>query len=205
MESVIQDHQQTPVSKCISCPESSPREVILHKGTHQAHVMIGSRAYSIHDERRMPLYLLNNLLGGPGMNARLNLALRERCGLVYTVESTMVSYEDTGIWSVYFGCDPHDIRRCRRLVRRELDRLMQRTLSPMQLAAAKRQIKGQLAIACDNHEQFALDFGKSYLHYGWERDVTHLFAQIEGVTAQQIQQVAQEIFAPERLTTLIYQ
>ena len=139
------------------------------------------------------------------MNARLNLALRERCGLVYTVESTMVSYEDTGIWSVYFGCDPHDIRRCRRLVRRELDRLMQRTLSPMQLAAAKRQIKGQLAIACDNHEQFALDFGKSYLHYGWERDVTHLFAQIEGVTAQQIQQVAQEIFAPERLTTLIYQ
>lgn len=205
MESVEQDYQQTPVSKCISCPQSSPQEVILHKGTHQAHVMIGSRAYSIHDERRMPLYLLNNLLGGPGMNARLNLALRERCGLVYTVESTMVSYEDTGIWSVYFGCDPHDIRRCRQLVRRELDRLMQRTLSPMQLAAAKRQIKGQLAIACDNHEQFALDFGKSYLHYGWERDVTHLFAQIEAVTAQQIQQVAQEIFAPERLTTLIYQ
>ena len=205
MESVIQDHQQTPVSKCNSCPESSPQEIILHKGTHQAHVMIGSRAYSIHDERRMPLYLLNNLLGGPGMNARLNLVLRERCGLVYTVESTMVSYEDTGIWSVYFGCDPHDIRRCRRLVRRELDRLMQRALSPSQLTAAKRQIKGQLAIACDNHEQFALDFGKSYLHYGWERDVTHLFAQIEGVTAQQIQQVAQEIFAPERLTTLIYQ
>ena len=175
MESVEQDYQQTPVSKCVSCPQSSPQEVILHKGTHQAHVMIGSRAYSIHDERRMPLYLLNNLLGGPGMNARLNLVLRERCGLVYTVESTMVSYEDTGIWSVYFGCDPHDIRRCRRLVRR------------------------------DNHEQFALDFGKSYLHYGWERDVTHLFAQIEAVTAQQIQQVAQEIFAPERLTTLIYQ
>lgn len=192
----------SPVAVTFSQP---PQEMVLHKSTHQAHVMIGTRAYSIHDERRMALYLLNNILGGPGMNARLNLSLRERCGLVYTVESTMVSFEDTGIWSVYFGCDPHDVRRCRRLVRRELDRLMQRPLRPMQLAAAKRQIKGQLAIACDNREQFALDFGKSFLHYGWEKDISRLFAQIEAVTADQLQQVSKELFAPERLTTLIYQ
>ena len=85
-------------------------------GTHQAHVMLGTRAYDIHHPLRIPLYLLNNILGGPGMNARLNLSLRERNGLVYTVESTMVSYSDTGIWSVYFGCDPHDVKKCLRLV-----------------------------------------------------------------------------------------
>ena len=80
--------------------------------------MLGNRAFHVHDPRRMPLYLLNNILGGPGMNARLNLALRERNGLVYTVESSMVSYSDTGLWSVYFGCDPHDVNKCLRLVRK---------------------------------------------------------------------------------------
>ena len=90
-------------------------------GSHQAHVMMGTKGYDIHHPMRIPLYLLNNILGGPSMNARLNLALRERNGLVYTVESTMVSYSDTGMWSIYFGCDPHDINKCLRLVRRELD------------------------------------------------------------------------------------
>ena len=99
------------------------------------------------------------------------MALRERHGLVYTVESTMATYGDTGIWSIYFGCDHHDVNRCRKLVRHELDRLMQKPLSQQQLIAAKRQLKGQLAIACDNREQFALDFGRSYLHHGHERDL----------------------------------
>ena len=79
--------------------------IVMQKNTHQAHVMIGTRAYDVNDSRRMPLYLLNNMLGGPGMNAKLNLALREHNGLVYTVESTMVAYGDTGVWSIYFGCD----------------------------------------------------------------------------------------------------
>ena len=182
-----------------------PSPVIRSKGTHQAHVMMGTRTFSIHDERRMPLYLLNNLLGGPGMNARLNLSLRERHGLVYTVESNMTCYSDTGVWSIYFGCDPHDVKRCCRLVRRELDRLMQKPLSPLQLRRAQRQLKGQLAIACDNREQFALDFSKSYLHYGWEKDLDQLMARIDGVTASQIQQVACQLMAPEQLTTLVYQ
>ena len=173
-------------------------------GTHQAHVMLGTQAYDIHHPLRIPLYLLNNILGGPGMNARLNLSLRERNGLVYTVESTMVSYSDTGIWSVYFGCDPHDIKKCLRLIRRELDKVIQKSLSEKQLRNAKRQLKGQIAIACDNHEQFALDFGKSFMHYGWEKDITHLYDSIDRVTADDIQKVANELFTTNKLTTLIF-
>ena len=169
---------------------------------HQAHVMLGSRAYSYDDSRRMPLYLLNNILGGPGMNARLNLSLRERNGLVYTVESAMVSYSDTGCWSVYFGCDHHDVKRCLRLVHRELDCMMQHPLSDRQLQAAKRQLKGQLTIACDNREQFALDFAKNFLHYGTERDITDLLVRIDAITAAQLQDVAQDLFAPSRLQLL---
>ena len=179
--------------------------IVMRKNTHQAHVMIGTRAYDVHDGRRMPLYLLNNILGGPGMNARLNLALREHNGLVYTVESTMVAYGDTGIWSIYFGCDPNDVKRCLRLVRRELDKLMQKPLSDSQLRAAKKQIKGQVGVACDNRESYALDMGKSFLHYGWEKNVDRLYEQVDAITAGQMQAVACELFDRNRLTTLIFQ
>ena len=178
--------------------------IVMQKNTHQAHVMIGTRAYDVNDDRRMPLYLLNNMLGGPGMNAKLNLALREHNGLVYTVESTMVSYGDTGTWSIYFGCDEHDVKRCLRLVRKELDKFMQKPLSDAQLKAAKKQIKGQIGVACDNRENFALDFGKSFLHYGWEKNVDRLYEQVDAITAAQIQAVAQELFDKDRLTTLIF-
>ena len=178
--------------------------IVMQKNTHQAHVMIGTRAYDVNDDHRMPLYLLNNMLGGPGMNAKLNLALREHNGLVYTVESTMVSYGDTGTWSIYFGCDEHDVKRCLRLVRKELDKFMQKPLSDAQLKAAKKQIKGQIGVACDNRENFALDFGKSFLHYGWEKNVDRLYEQVDEITAAQIQAVAQELFDKDRLTTLIF-
>ena len=178
--------------------------IVMEKNTHQAHVMIGTRAYDVHDDRRMPLYLLNNILGGPGMNAKLNLALREHNGLVYTVESTMVAYGDTGTWSIYFGCDEHDVKRCLRLVRRELDKLMEKPLSDSQLKAAKKQIKGQIGVACDNRENFALDFGKSFLHYGWEKNVDRLYEQVDAISASQIQAVAKELFDKDRLTTLIF-
>ena len=188
----------------VNCkPSIVNKTITLDHNTHQAHVMIGTQAYRYDDPRRMTLYLLNNILGGPGMNARLNLSLRERHGLVYTVESSMASYSDTGVWSVYFGCDHHDITRCQRLVRRELDRVMLRPLSASQLSAAKKQLKGQLAIACDNREQFALDFGRSYLHHGHERDIEALFQRIDGVTAEDIQQVANELFPTGHLTTLV--
>ena len=178
--------------------------IVMQKNTHQAHVMIGTQAYDVNDDRRMPLYLLNNMLGGPGMNAKLNLALREHNGLVYTVESTMVAYGDTGTWSIYFGCDEHDVKRCLRLVRKELDKFMQKPLSDAQLKAAKKQIKGQIGVACDNRENFALDFGKSFLHYGWEKNVDRLYEQVDEITAEQIQAVAKELFDKDRLTTLIF-
>lgn len=194
-----------PTGGGTAAPEASPSGGRLEGAApphHQAHVMLGCRAYAYDDPRRIPLYLLNNILGGPGMNARLNLSLRERHGLVYTVESTMVSYSDTGCWSVYFGCDHHDVKRCLRLVHHELDRMMQQPLSERQLSAAKRQLKGQLTIACDNREQYALDFAKNFLHYGAERDITDILVRIDAVTATQLQDVAQDLFAPEHLQLL---
>lgn len=156
-------------------PEYRPQTVTLHKDTHQAHVMIGARAYSARDPRHLSLYLLNNILGGPGMNSRLNLSLREKHGLVYTVESVMTTYTDTGLWSVYFGCDPHDVTRCRRLVLKELRRLAEAPLAPHALEAAKRQIKGQIGISYDNFENVALAMGKTFLHYDRARDLNRLY------------------------------
>ena len=174
-----------------------------HMDTHLAHVMLGTRAYDVHDERRIALYLLNNILGGPGMTARLNVSLRERNALVYTVESMAQSYSDTGLWAVYFGCDPKNVNKCLKLVRRELDKVMKKPLGEAQLRAAKRQIRGQIGIACDARESFALDFAKSYLHYGWKKDVTALCERIDALTSEDLQRVAEDLFADERLTRLV--
>ena len=184
-------------------PAYTPQSISQHMDTHLAHVMLGTRAYDVHDPRRIALYLLNNILGGPGMNARLNISLRERNALVYTVESMMQSYSDTGLWAVYFGCDPRNTNKCLRLIRRELDRVMQHPLSESALNAAKKQIRGQIGIACDARESFALDFAKTYLHYGWKKDVTALCNRIDALTASDLQQVAQETFAEERMTKLV--
>ena len=192
---------ETPLPALI---EYQPQTVKIDKHTHQAHVMIGNRAYSIHDKRRMALYLLNNILGGPGMSARLNLALRERRGLVYTVESSMVSYSLTGIWSIYFGCDADDLDECMRLVRAELDHFIDIPLTDDELSIAKQQIKGQIGIACDNRENLALDFGKGFLHYGWKKDISALYRNIDAITAEEVQAVARELFPEERLIKLIY-
>lgn len=178
--------------------------IIRHRSTHQAHVMIGARTFAANDPRRWALFLLNNILGGPSMNSRLNLSLRERNGLVYTVESSMATYSDTGVWSVYFGCDPHDVKRCCRLVGRELERLIASPLSEVQLRKAKQQIHGQLAIAADNREQYALDFAKNFLHQGTERNLKDILAHVDALTASQLQEVASEVFASHRLLTLIY-
>lgn len=201
---VIEEVEKPVESSLPPLSEYQPQVVEIDKHTHQAHVMIGNRAYSVHDKRRMALYLLNNILGGPGMSARLNLALRERRGLVYTVESTMVSYSQTGLWSVYFGCDADDRAECMRLVRAELDRFMSVPLSDEELSIAKQQLKGQIGIACDNRENLALDFGKGFLHYGWKKDITALYRDIDAITAEDVQQVACELFPEERLTKLVY-
>lgn len=204
------ERANTVAEACCDCKQSAAtlppyvaQHIEHHMDTHLAHVMVGTRAYDVHDERRIALYLLNNILGGPGMTARLNVSLRERNALVYTVESMAQSYSDTGLWAVYFGCDPKNVNRCLRLIRRELDKVMQRPLSDAQLRAAKRQIRGQIGIACDSRESFALDFAKSYLHYGWKKDVTALCERIDALTATDLQRVAQDLFAEERLTSLV--
>ena len=174
------------------------------RGTHQAHVVVGCRAFDMHDDRRIALFLLNNILGGPAMNSRLNMALRERRGLVYTVESSMAAYSDTGLWATYFGCDAADVKHCLRLVRHELDRLMDRPLSETQLRTAKRQIKGQMSIAADNRENFAIDMAKNFLYGGWESDLDRLLERIDALTAAEMHDVARLLFDEQRITTLVY-
>jgi predicted Zn-dependent peptidase len=185
--------------------QPAPTLLRQKRSTHQAHVMIGARTFAASDPRRWSLYLLNNILGGPGMNSRLNLSLRERRGLVYTVESTMATYSDTGLWAIYFGCDQADVTRCRRLAERELCRLAERPLSESQLRQAKQQLHGQLAIAADNREQFTLDLVKSYLHEDRVRKLESVLAHVDGLTARQLQQAASELFDTTKTTTLIYE
>ena len=179
--------------------------LILQKHTHQAHVMLGTRAYAFSDPRYIGLYLLNNLLGGPAMNSRLSLALRERTGLVYTVESNLTAYTDTGVWSVYFGCDHTDVQRCLRHVHRELRRLTDSPLSPRTLAAAKRQLKGQMGVSHDNFENVALGMAKRFLHEGYVPTLEENYQQIDDLNPDALQAIAAELFCPERLTTLIYE
>lgn len=177
--------------------------IVQERHFHQAHVMMGTTAYDIHDPRRTALYLLNNILGGPGMNSRLNVSLRERRGLVYDAESFQMAYGDTGLWTAYYACDHKDMATCRRLVLKEIDRLAGRPIGDAALRAAKRQLKGQLGMASDSHENFAISFGKTFLHTGNVSDLDALFRRIDAVSAQDLQQVAADILQPARLTTLI--
>ncbi len=186
-------------------PSAVPAPLItLHRGTHQAHVMMAARTFPASDERRWSLFLLNNILGGPGLNSRLNLALRERRGLVYTVESAMTTYSDTGVWGVYFGCDPHDVSLCRRLVTRELQRLIDHPLTDAQLLKAKQQLRGQLTIGAENREQQSLDMARSFLHEQRVRTLKDVLAHVDALSAADLQHLAAQLLSPERLTTLIY-
>ena len=181
-----------------------PQTLTLHRDTHQAHVMIGSRGYDAHNEKRTALYLLNNILGGPGMNSRLNVSLRERSGLVYNVEANLTSYTDTGVFCIYFGTEHKDVERCIRLVKKELKKLCDKPLSPIQLAAAKKQIIGQIGVARDHAENTALSMAKTFLHYHKMDNPQDIFQRIEALTAKELWEVSNEMFAEENLSSLIY-
>lgn len=187
-----------------SARPGDPRFYEVKKQTNQAHIMMGCAAYGSNDERSLSLRLLNNILGGPGMNSRFNLALRERHGLVYTVESNYTAYTDAGLWAVYFGCDPDDVERCRHLVVKELRRLTDTPLSASQLAAAKQQFIGQIGLSYDSFENVAIGMARRFLHYGTTITPEQRYSQIEAITAEQLHQVACELFRPEELTTLVY-
>lgn len=195
---VTVDNRRTPP------PLYVPERLTIHKDTHQAHVMIGSRGYNAYDDRRTGLYFLNNILGGPGMNSRLNISLRERRGLVYNVESNLTSYTDTGVFCTYFGCDPGDVDVCTRLVMKELKNLRDTKMTSLQLAAAKKQLIGQIGVASDNNENNALGMAKTFLHYNKYEASETLYQRIEQLTPEILLEVANEMFAEEYLSTLIY-
>ena len=166
--------------------------------------MIGAPSFGGNDPRHHPLYLANNILGGPGLSSRLSLALREKSALVYTVESTLTTYTDTGVWAVYYGCDHHDVKRCQQLVERELHRLVDSPMSSRTLASAKRQLTGQIALSYDIPESVAIGMGKRMLHYNRTLSLQTLTDRINAITPEQVLEAARQVFNPERLTILHY-
>lgn len=183
---------------------SSASSLTMSKETHQAHVMIGSHAFSMFDEKRIPMFLLNNIIGGPGMNNRLNVSLREHNGLAYSVESNITSYTDTGLFSIYFGTDPKNKEKAIRLVHREIEKLHETKLTEKQLTAAKKQALGQLGVSIDNREGLFLNMGKSFLHYNFFASMEEVFNQINDITAEGILDIAQTVLAPDKLFMLSY-
>lgn len=175
-----------------------PVEVELQKNTNQAHVMLGWEAFSMHHPDKHALYLLNNILGGGSLNSRFNTSLREKNGLVYHVESSTTFYSDTGLFSVYFACDPKYRERCVRLIEKEIEKIKKKKLTPMQLSQAKRQWKGQLGIAAENNENSCLSMAKNYLHQKRFVPLSEVFNRIDQITADQVNAVANELFTSRR-------
>lgn len=180
------------------------RTVRRKHDTHQAHVLVGNRSYGRGHENRAALLILNNILGGPGMNSLLGVSLREKSGLVYVVDSSIYAYEEAGIWAVYFGCDEGNVERCCELVGKELRRLCAEPIGEAQLRAAKKQICGQIALSNDHLGSYALAMGKYYAYTGKHRDVDEFTREIKTVTADDMLRAAEDVFAPDNLTTLIY-
>lgn len=185
--------------------QSKAQTIHKKKRTHLAHVIIGGRAYDMYNKNKYPLFLLNNILGGPGMNSRLNVSLREKNGLVYNVESNVTAYTDTGVFSIYFGTDPKNHEQAIRLVEKEITILRTQKLTATQLTAAKKQVIGQMGIASDNKESLFLGLGKSFLHYNRYDPLSDIFRRIEQITAEQILETANEILEPTQLFSLTFE
>ena len=198
-----ENHVKDPILR--TSPTSyQPVRKEIDKNTHQVHFMMGNRCYDLYHPDRLGMYLLNNILGGPGMNSLLNLSLREKHGLVYNVESNYQPFTDTGMWSVYFGCDTENAARCEQLVLAELQKLCDQPLSENALKKYKLQLMGQMAISSEQKENFALSIGKSYMRYGKIEDMETVKKRIEAITAEKLQAIAVEMFDPKDLSVLIY-
>ncbi len=183
---------------------NAPFEKSVSRHSHQAHCVIGARAYSAYDSRRIPLSLLVNILGGPMANSRLNLILREKYGLVYSVDASYGLYTDAGTATIYFGCEKANVQKCLTLIERELRSLREETLSPRALNSAKKQLLGQMAIAADNGEAQVLSMGKSLMTYGRVISNSETAELISGITAEEIRDTAADIFNPENISRLLY-
>ena len=180
-----------------------PFDKSVAKHTHQTHCIVGGRAYDIHDDKRLPLSLLVNILGGPSANSRLNIALREKNGLSYNNEAIYTPYSDCGYVAIYFSCDHHNTDLCREIIAKELNSLRTTTLSPRQMSMTKRQFLAQMAISMENNEGYMLGAGKSLLLHDEIDTLQEVYRKVSAVTAEQIREVAEEIFTDT--STLIYQ
>jgi predicted Zn-dependent peptidase len=182
----------------------NPASLTKKKDTFQNHCIIGNLAYDLKDEKRMGMFLLNNILGGQGLNSRLNLSLREKNGLAYNVESSYNPYCDTGIFSIYFGTDAQYLNKSISIAMAELNKLRTTRLGTIQLSKAKNQIKGYLARGYENHESLMLSLGKSLLVFNKIDTIEDICKKIDSVTASELLETANDIFEPSRLSTLIY-
>jgi predicted Zn-dependent peptidase len=179
-----------------------PAETILRRAVKQAKCAIGRDAYPVKHEDRIPLYMLVNMLGGPGMNSQLNLALREKYGFVYSVEAHYIPYTDTGMFAVFFGTEPKQLDKCINLVKKELMRFTDRPLSARKLSAMKEQIKGQLAMSEENNLSLMLMMGRSVLDFGRVPSLEEIFADIDDASSSRLQDIAQDIFDERKLSFL---
>lgn len=174
------------------------------KDTFQSHCMIGNIAYDVQHPKRIVMVLLNNILGGPAMNSRLNLALRERRGMAYNIESNYTAYTDTGLFNVYFGTDSENFEKALALVKKEFKLLRDTKLGGLQLSKAKKQMIGQIAVSTESHDDLMLAIGKSYLLYNRVDPLNEVFKKIEAITDNDLLEVANEILDENRLSTLVY-
>ena len=179
-------------------------EVSYRKNTHQVHAMLGGKAYPLGHENQLPMFLLNNILGGGSLNSRLNLSLRESKGLVYTVESTYTPLSDTGYWCIYWACDPEDYAQSLALVKKELDKLRETPLTPSALRHALIQLRGQMAISAQNQENAALAMAKSMLYHGSAPDWQQTFEKIANTTPQELFDIANDLFLAQNRYILTY-
>ncbi len=172
------------------------------KVSKQSRCAIGRDAYPLMHENRIPFFLLNNILGGPGMNSRLNLSVREKYGLVYSIDSHYQAYTDTGMFAIYFGTEPKQVKKCMGLIRREMDKLCSKRLSPSELASSKDQLKGQLALSEENNLGLMIMMGRAVLDHDRVPGLDELFDKIDDVSSRNLQQVANEIFEEDKLSYL---
>ena len=183
-------------------PAASTR--VFRRHTHQTHVILGSHAYAIGDKNQLPMYLINNILGGGSLSSRLNLSLREKYGLVYTVESQTTPLSDTGYWSIYLACEPQYKDQCIELCCEELKRFREVRLTSAQFHRALRQLQGQMAISAENQENNALAMGKQMLYYHRAPVWQETFARLQEITPAQLQEIANEVYLEDKLYTLMY-
>lgn len=181
-----------------------PQHIVVQKDLHQVNYMAGNRAYSLYDDKRFAFVLLNNVLGGPGLNSRLNLAIRERRGMSYSVESSYNPYSDSGIVNVFFSADLKHKDRCIELIYEEIKKLREEKLTTQQLARAKKQLLGQMAISGENKESLALAVAKSFLYYGKFNSNEDKQKNIEKLTAEDLQEVANEIFDESQMSSITF-